>query len=556
MNIGPGAEKQPLSRRVARAAGESESSLPPRRDHILVVDDEEVLRDSLRCFLEDQGYEVSLAVDGGAALERLDADALPDLILLDLGMPGMDGWQFRLRQKDHPKLGRIPVVALSADDSPQAAAISAHAYLRKPVDPQDLLSTIDRVLLETRRRELARLTETERLASLGRLAAGVGHEINNPLAFVLLNLDESIKALGTVVKAMEAFERLPSSLEVAQLSATLADVGSMLQDSRVGADRIKKTTAHLRALSRQVEPRRELIDVNVLLEQSSSVAWNQIRHRAALTKLLGENLPPVLGDDTSLAQLFLNLLMNAAQAIPEGDAEGNKIEIVTKLAAEAPVPEIVIEIRDTGVGIAPGLVSHVFEPFFTTKPVGQGTGLGLSLSRQTVLDHGGRITLESEVGVGTVFRVFLPAAATIKTTDIPSVSFTRVGVAVEGSVQRGRILVIDDEPLIGRIIHRALNDQHDVSFFEHAADAMRLLERGEAFDLVMCDLVMPDLSGPEFHDILSARWPHLLARTIFMTGGAFTPATVAFVDRVSPSLLSKPFDLDLLKDLVSARVQS
>jgi len=541
--------KRPANGFVPPARGPVRSSPHVARGRLLLVEDEDVLRDSLQPFLEGHGYEVATAENGRAALRKLESVPLPDLILLDLAMPVMNGWEFRLLQKDDPRLGLIPVVALSADASAQAAAISAQAYLRKPVAPNDLLATIDRVLVETRQRELLRLSETERLASLGRLAAGVGHEINNPLAFVMLNLSESISALETAIRGLRAAPL--AAPQLGELTGTLSDVLDMLHDCHIGAERIRVTTDHLRRLSRQAETSRGPVQVNELLEQSVSILGNQIRHRAQVVRRLGV-LPPVRGDEARLGQVFLNLLINAVQAIPEGDAERNHIEIVTTVAPGELVPEVVIEIRDSGAGIAPEMLEHVFEPFFTTKPVGEGTGLGLSLSRQTVIDHGGRITVESEPGHGTVVRVFLPVNA----AGAQLLALPRLDSAVDRQPERGRILVIDDEPLIDRVIRRALTSEHDVFVCQRVSEAIQLLERGETFDLVLCDLVMPGIGGPEFHAILAKRWPALLARTVFMTGGAFTPATVEFAAKVSGSILLKPFQMDALKALVRERVGS
>jgi len=541
MNIDLGIANKRPGRLVIPLKGAS--PLPvAHKGHILLVEDEEVLRDSLGPFLESQGYQMSLADNGRTALQLLDGDKLPDLILLDLAMPVMDGWEFRLRQKDDPRLGVIPVVALSADTSAQAAAISAQAYLRKPVHANEIVDTIERVLLEARRRELGRASETERLAALGRMAAGVGHEINNPLAFVLMNLSTSIETLGTTVHDLKAAPAQPGSVDLRKIAATLSEVADMLEDSRVGADRIRKTIDRFRGLSREGEPRRGPVDINELVDQSVSIVWNQLRHRAVVVRHLGP-VPRVWGDETLLGQMLLNLLVNAAQAIPEGDADHNEIEIVSREAAGPAGAEVVIEVRDSGVGIAPDLLSHVFEPFFTTKPVGEGTGLGLSLGRQAVIDHGGRMTVESALDKGTVFRVFLPVGAAVEV-------LPHSGIVGTNPAARGRVLVIDDEPAIGTIIERALKKDHDVLVFQRASEAVKRLERGETFDLVLCDVVMPDMNGSEFYTTLAQRWPQLLPRTVFMTGGAFTPATVEFVDRVSPSVLSKPFSIETLRELV------
>jgi len=242
--------------------------------------------------------------------------------------------------------------------------------------------------------------------------------------------------------------------------------------------------------------------------------------------------------------VFLNLVLNAAQAMPDGDAKWNEIRISTTVQQGENGAEIVVEISDSGKGIPAEVLARVFEPFFTTKPVGQGTGLGLSISRQVVMDHGGRMTVDSVHGKGTVFRVVLPVGAA------PVPPQFAVAMPSQPASLRQRILVIDDEPLIGRVIRTALKRDHDVSVVQSARDALNLLERGQAFDLVLCDVVMPDLSGPEFYELVKQRWPDLARRMVFMTGGAFTPRTVDFMAHVPTRVLNKPFTIDLLKGLV------
>lgn len=521
------------------------------KGRVLVVEDEELLRDAMGPLLEAEGYDVSFAEDGKEALRYLHGDGAPDLIVLDLRMPVMNGWEFRTIQKDDPKLGLIPVVAVSADGSAQAASISADAFLHKPVDPKEFLATIARVLLEKKRRMSAQLGETERLAALGRLAAGVGHEINNPLTFLMMNLTQSIEELRPPTGSPVA----PSpEAELAAAKARIVDVADMLEDCRVGGERIRETVSNLQRLSSRSDDHQEPIDIHALIEESVSMVWNQIRHRARLIKVFGK-IPSISGNKTTLGQVFLNLLVNAAQAMPEGDAEWNEIRISSRTHGGETGPEVVVEISDTGQGMAPEILSHVFEPFFTTKVTGQGTGLGLSISRQTIIDHGGRMTVESQPGKGTVFRIYLPlglpaALPAGPPAGLPSgLAPGRATVPSPAPLLRRRILVIDDEPLIGRVIRTALKGDYDVSVVERAADALTLFERGQTFDLILCDMVMPVLSGPKFYATLAARWPALVSRLIFMTGGAFTPETFEFMDHAPTQVLSKPFTIERLSSL-------
>jgi signal transduction histidine kinase len=514
------------------------------------VENERFLSNTLGQLLTENGYEVSFAGDGREALRVLHSQALPNLIILDLRMPVMDGWEFRSIQKDDPKLGLIPVLVVSADPSPQAAAISAQGYLRKPFDADEVMAAVKRVLAENELRIAARLDETERLASLGRIAANVGHEINNPLAYVILNLRLSLDELRLSLRYLEDAslrsleEMAVPNFELEKLKAHIVSVAEMLEECEVGSERIRGTVVNLQQLSHKAEDQRVLLDLRKLIEESTSMAWNQIRHRARLTKSLTAG-GSVRGNRAALGQVFLNLLINAAQSIPEGDAARNDIRVATTSAVGPGGEElVVVEISDSGAGIAPELVSRVFEPYFTTKPQGEGTGLGLSISRQTIIDHGGRLTVESEPGKGTTFRVFLPI-------DHSPASWRPVAAPASATPrQRGRILVIDDEPPIGRAIQDALKREHDVFFVQRASEALARLDEGETFDMIICDLVMPDLSGPEFYARFVGRWPALAPRLVFMTGGAFTPGTVEFMKRVPTAVLAKPFSLEDLKALV------
>jgi len=512
-----------------------------RKSRVLLIEDDRAIREPLGTLLADEGYEVALAENGEEALGRLRAEREPDIILLDLRMPVMNGWEFRAVQKQDPVLGLIPVVAISADGSPQAMAVSADAYLKKPLDPRNLLHTLERVLLEREWRQMsARLAEAERLAALGRVAAAVGHEINNPLAFVVLNVDKSLADLRSLCGVPG--HGSPSRATPVR-GAELGPVVEMLEDCQGGLERIRRTVGNLQKLSRSEDADRAPVDLRRLIEQSISMAWNQIRHRARLVRNLGE-VPVIQANGPALGQVFLNLLVNAAQAITEGNAEKNEIGVSARLESG----EILVEISDTGSGIAPEVLSRVFEPFFTTKAADTGTGLGLFISRQTVVDHGGRVEIESQLLQGTVFRVFLPVRA--PAVEVPAAP----GPTPEAPAPGGRVLVIDDEPAIGGAIRAALRAEHEVVVVQRAADAFARLGAGERFDLVLCDLMMPDISGPEVYTTIAGRWPELLGRIVFMTGGAFTASTGDFIERGVAPIIAKPFRLDELRKLVRERV--
>ena len=497
-------------------------------ERILLVEDDRSIREVLRGILEEEGYAVTTAENGRRALEHLRSGVVPDLIVLDLRMPIMDGWQFRAAQKADPVLAAIPVLAISADGSAKAAAIDAAAYLRKPLSTSALVSEIRRILGDAeRRRLLGRLEEAERFAALGRLAASVGHEINNPLAYVSMNLD---------LVAIQVNRYLTEVVGAAQ---ELADVKVMLKECRAGVDRIRDIVKDLQRLSRKPEVTRETFSLNTLVDESLAMARNHVQHRATVHKEYAD-LPMIFGDRSALGQVLLNLILNAAQSLPDGRAEANHITLRTLVEDGV----VVIEVRDTGPGIPAEVMPHIFDPFFSTKPVGEATGLGLTVSYRIVADHGGRIDVSSAEGKGSAFRVLLPMAAPALPVPLPNAK-----PEPDTEMPRGRILVIDDVPAIGRTISDAL-PEHDVTVVAKASEAFIRFASNETFDVILCDLMMPQLGGRDVLERLEADWPHLAACLIFMTGGAFTTEARKFLKRAKQRVLTKPFSIDQLRTTI------
>ncbi len=377
----------------------------------------------------------------------------------------------------------------------------------------------------------SQLMVSDRMASVGMLAAGVAHEINNPLACVLANLDLSLRQLAERADAGDAGD--------------VQALREMLDDSRVAADRVRQIVRDLKIFSRHEETRTGAVDIQKVIESSVRMAWNEIRHRARLVKDYG-NVAPAEGSESRLGQVFLNLIVNAAQAVPEGNAEGHTIRIVTR---PDPSGQIVVEISDTGAGISPENRRHLFSPFFTTKGPGVGTGLGLAICHRIITGLGGEIQVESEPGKGTTFRVILPAARSV---DLVVQEPTPRAAA---AARRARILVIDDEAMVAAAIRRTLSSEHEVLTNLAAGEALERIRSGEAFDLILCDLMMPQMTGMEFHAELRKLGTAYAERVIFLTGGAFTPAARAFLDEVSNQRVEKPFDAQHLWALVNDRLR-
>jgi PAS domain S-box-containing protein len=371
----------------------------------------------------------------------------------------------------------------------------------------------------------ARLTIADRMASIGTLASGVGHEINNPLTCVLSNLDLLAEELG------EIFGGAPSM--------RIRELATLVAEAREGGERVRTIVRGLKAFSRVEDAQPALLDVRKILEVAAGMASNEIRHRARLTKQLGE-VPLIEGDETRIGQVFVNLLLNAAQAIPEGNAEAHEIRLVTRTDAAG---RAVIEVRDTGPGMSPEVLARVFDPFFTTKPIGVGTGLGLSICHGILAALGGQITAQSEPGKGAVFQVTLPAAGSAKVeSEAPTSS-------AAPWKKRGRLLIVDDDAMVGKTLARILR-AHDVTVLTDAREVRAHLAQGERFDLILCDLMMPEMTGMDLHAELSRTAPELIDRMIFITGGAFTPTAAEFLERVPNVRVDKPFEAKTLQALV------
>jgi signal transduction histidine kinase/CheY-like chemotaxis protein len=375
----------------------------------------------------------------------------------------------------------------------------------------------------------ARAATTDRLASVGTLAAGVAHEINNPLTYVLANLDYIREQLEVHRSKLP----LPAFTELDDLAA----------EAKAGAERVARTVRSLRVFSRIDEDRRAPLDMLQVVESALALASNEIRHRARVLKVY-RPVPLVLADEARITQVFFSLLINAAQAIPDGHADENQIDVRTWTDDG----RAIVEIRDSGGGIRPEHLSRIFDPFFTTKPQGVGSGLGLAISHGTVESLGGDIVVESTVGLGATFRVILPGAAssTLEPPATPRVS--------TGRGRSGKVMVIDDDAAVGAAIRRALGRRHDVLTTTNAQEALDRIQAGELFDMILCDLMMPQMSGMELHAQLLAHAPDQAARMVFITGGAFTLAAREFLDRVPNERFDKPFDASHLRMLAKTMV--
>lgn len=322
----------------------------------------------------------------------------------------------------------------------------------------------------------------------------------------------------------------------------LHDAKEILEDNLEGMRRISGITKDLRSFARIEGEEIELVDLNEIVRSVSNMVSNEIRHRAKLVENLGK-IPLIAADRAKLSQVVMNLMVNAAQAIEEGDASNNKITVETSRGDGT----VVLKVTDTGRGISEEDQERVFEPFFTTKPRTVGTGLGMPIALEIVRKHGGDIRFSSTEGEGTCFEVTLPEETPFAA--VPSLSDSHAPLPA-GPRLRARVLLIDDEAMLLSAMSRILERHHEIVVADGGLQALAELERDDGFDVILCDLMMPDLDGPQLYSALRETMPYLLDRIVFISGGAFTPAAMNFIGSVQNFVLEKPVSRALLLSVI------
>ena len=405
----------------------------------------------------------------------------------------------------------------------------------------------------------ASLAQADRLASVGLLAAGVAHEINNPLSYVLCNLQTLADDLPRLSAAVQRYHNKLnaqfSSDTISELldddrdvlaPAFFDDVNDRIRDALTGINRIKEIARGLGTFSRVEQTEVAPVDIVDAIEHAINISYNEIKYRARLIKDF-QRVPATLASDGKLAQVFLNLLINAAHAVGEGNIAHNQIRVRTW----SDELHVFAEVSDTGKGIPVECQSRIFEPFFTTKGVGIGSGLGLSICKNIVTGFGGKISFTSQVGQGTQFVVELPILSADwgahPQTPPPELD-------APDSMPRGRILVVDDEPAICAAVRRMLKYKHDVVTALSAEACKVILERDQAYDLLFFDMLMPGMSGMELHQWLENINPALADQVVFVTGGAFTPSAAKYLQEVGNLQVEKPLVTTSFRKLVGELV--
>jgi PAS domain S-box-containing protein len=403
---------------------------------------------------------------------------------------------FRVRHRDG-SLVNLEVSSIPFDHEGKPAMLS---FVRDVTDRAQLMEQMAR---------------TERLAALSTLAAGLAHEINNPLTAAMLQLDVVEKqALSTA----EPLARRELTERFKELRRTHERIGSIMGD--------------FAAFARSGEEHRTRVDLTAVLTSVERMLAPMLKHRGRYRNELGA-LPRVDADAGRLEQVFMNLLLNGVQALPEG-RDGNELTVVGRVENG----RVCVEVKDTGQGITAENLRRIFDPFFTTKPLGVGTGLGLTVCHNIVAAYGGEIQAESVVGEGTTMRVLLkPAEGEL--------------AAAAQAPARPKVLIVDDEPHLALTLRLLLEDRHDVLTTTEGEQAVAMLLEGAAVDVVLCDLMMPAPDGAEvFRRVTRAR-PELKGRFIFMTGGVFNAATEDFLKTSHVLRVQKPFHAEHVEALIA-----
>lgn len=363
-----------------------------------------------------------------------------------------------------------------------------------------------------------RLRNSDRMASLGMLASGVAHEINNPLTYVLGNL-----------------EILRAELE----PNASAEIRGAFDDVSYGLEQVKALISDLRVFSHPGQSKREAVDVDHVIDATLRIARSALSHRAALS-YPRKDVPAVLGNASQIGQVILNLVTNAIDAIEPGPIADNEVRVETTFDDET----VTVSVSDTGVGIPPELRERIFDPFVTSKDVGSGTGLGLAICRSITESLGGSIRAQGREPRGTTVSI------TLRRHDGAADSGARPDADAAPKPHSAAILLVDDDPRVAEIAARAL-DHYDVTTVHSGGAALEALRGSQRFDVVLCDLMMPGMTGMELYRAVENEAPKVAARFVFMTGAAFSDDAREFVKATARPLLQKPFDMAAVRSTVA-----
>ncbi len=525
-----------------------------KRPSVLIVEDEAIVAQDLRQTLAEQGYDAfAVATSAEEALARA-SDRRPDVVLMDIRIRGdADGIAAAraLRERFN-----TPVIFLTAHADARtlarAKATEPSGYLLKPVKSSELKITIELALhkqasrerlersVEDERLTRERIDSVDRLASLARMAAGVAHQINNPLTVVLANAE-------LVARELERHRSgaTPSAVGEAGARQRLDETIQVQTELRLAAERIARIVASIGFFCQPSPPASAQADVRRAVDRAVRLTTSEIQSHARLIQEL-RPVPKVRTSENHLTEVLKQLLLNAAQAMEGADSRQHEIILRTAMAEDG---QVRIDVLDNGCGIPAEVRQRIFEPFFTTKPVGVGTGLGLSVCHGIVSAAGGQLRVESRPQGGTHVSVLLPSvdriSGSLPLSHVAAPTAARGGGLLlshgkSAARAQRRILMVDDEPMLLRSVRRLL-PEYELVCVESARKALEMLDAGKPFDLIVSDVMMPEMSGIDFYEVLRKRYPEEARRVVFVTGGALGHHVGSFLGSVPNQRLEKPF---------------
>jgi len=422
----------------------------------------------------------------------------------------------------------------------QEALQQAHAVLEQRV--AERTAALEHEMTERQqaeaqlRQQQAILFQHEKLAAMGTMLASVAHELNNPLAVIMMEAD---------LLHEEGQSPAPTQSRQRQDDLQVEPVKAITQ----AAERCMRIVRNFLTLARQHPPERQNVALNTVVEGTMELLVYGLQvDTVTVDWQLAPALPLLWADPHQLHQVIVNLVTNAHHALRDGPLP-RRLTLTTRYDPRE--TGVVLEVADTGPGIPLALQARLFEPFFTTKPPGVGTGLGLPLCRGIIEAHGGSISVESQPGQGTVFRVVLPVPAEVSTGRAPTSTDTPLAVTRSAKT----ILVVDDEPgIASALAHLLRRDGHTVDTAANGQLAVTKLHT-QAYDLILCDLRMPELDGPGLYQALQQQQPHLLRRMIFLTGDTLSEEARTFLEQTEVPRLTKPFRAAEVRQLVQQVLQ-
>lgn len=452
---------------------------------------------------------------------------------------------YRVEQPDGTFLLLSAMAIVSIWDGRDATIVQMHPAFRPSVPP-GASSSAPPAMIGPRVSE-------DRLRTVGRLAAGLAHDVNNPLTFVLANLEslrESHQAMRRFIRKLRvdlatreaitphSFEQIAAD---ANLQEVIDDATDMLTDCHKGMHRIQDIARSLGTFSRADEGHAELLDITRIVDDACAMVFNQIRYRARLVKRF-EPIPMIGAYPGRIAQALVNLLTNAAEAIEGGAYAKHRIAVSTSVVDE----HVIVAVSDTGTGIGDEHRDRIFTPGFTTKAHSGGMGLGLSACQRIANEHGGRLDVRHLPDGGTCFELVLPFD-----TGLTIIERRRESQPIsETPLNRSRLLIIDDDAMVLSALRRRLQGRYEVVTALGGVEALAHLSEDPLFDSIICDLMMPEVDGKSLYDAIKKEHPELLDRIVFMSGGAFTPRLRKFASAVSNPVLQKPVSRDDLEAMI------